>query len=251
MWYHELAQVLGRVERMGMETIAMLARQPQNVLVNTGYIDRHRIVVRARRKERRHQRKIVILALERELLAAFRPAFEDLLQRKNVLAQLRHRRIPFDAVTPLDMSFDLCAEPKDEAALREGRKVPSGIGRRHRTARERDRDRWSHFDAGRMFSGQRQRQKSIIAGFHRPYRIETKLLGLLRLSGHAAQVASSNTGIEFHLISPPANRVFQGSRIVTEALVCWKLNPLTRFVELAPGGPENRSEYRPPQAQSA
>src|SRR5580700_1985496 len=116
MRQHVVREVLGRVEGMRMETIACLARQPQDVLIESRDVDGNvGPVVMRRSEERRHQGEVVILALELELGAALVPAFENRAQGIYILAQARYRRFPLGAVAPLDVAFDLGAEPEDEA----------------------------------------------------------------------------------------------------------------------------------------
>src|SRR5579862_2403948 len=126
---------------MRMQAFAQFAGEPDDVLINAGNVNWYRGKIVARgSEERRHQREVVVLALERKLRAAFRPAFENRAQRLKVLAQARHRRFPFRAVAALDMTLHLRAEPEDEAAFGETREIPRGRRGYHGAARERDRD---------------------------------------------------------------------------------------------------------------
>src|SRR6516225_7924759 len=138
---------------MRVEPVTVLAGKPQDVLIDTRNVNRNRMIMGPRREERGHERKVIVLPLKCELLAPFRPAFEDRLQREDIFAQLRHRCFPFYPIAPLDMAFDLCPKPQNETSLRQGGQVPRRVRHRHWTPWKRDRDRGPKLDSPRMLCG--------------------------------------------------------------------------------------------------
>src|SRR5262249_55805200 len=111
---HEFAQVFGRIKWMGVKAVAQLAGQSADIPIHTRDIDGNFVLMRSRSEKRRHQAKVIVLALVSELRAAFVPALEYCRDRFQVLAQFGNRRVPSHPVTSLDMPLDLSAEPKDE-----------------------------------------------------------------------------------------------------------------------------------------
>jgi hypothetical protein len=101
-----------------METVAMLAGQPQDMLVDPRNIDRNRVIMRFGGEKRGHQREVVILALEGKLIAPLGPAFENRPECQNVIAQFRYRRFPSHSIAALDVPLDLSAQAQNEATFR-------------------------------------------------------------------------------------------------------------------------------------
>src|SRR5258708_35478644 len=103
---------------MRMQAFAKFAGQPDDMFVRARDMNWNvREVVPGRGEEWRHQREIVVLALEGKFRTALRPAFENRAQRLKVLVQARHRSFPLRAVAALDMTLHLRAEAEDEAAF--------------------------------------------------------------------------------------------------------------------------------------
>src|SRR5580704_1795701 len=108
---------------MCVQAVAQLARQPANMFIHSRDVDWNPELMRPRREERRHQRKVIVLTLVRELRATLIPALENRFQRLQVLAQLGHRRLPSHAVAPLDMTLYLRPESQHETAVGEAGEV--------------------------------------------------------------------------------------------------------------------------------
>ena len=187
---------------MCVQTFAQFAGEPNNMFVDARDMNRHvgEVVPRGS-EERRHQREVVVLALEGKFSAAFRPAFENRTQRLQVLAQARHRRFPLRAVAALDVTLHLRAEAEDEAALGQSGEIPRGRGGDHGAARKRNRNRRTHFDSLGVLGDQRGGKEAVVAGLGNPDRIEARGFSGARRSGNITQIAGRETGIELHNIS--------------------------------------------------
>src|SRR5262245_37909639 len=83
-----LAEKVCGVERVNVEAVAELAREPCDVGIHARDVDRHlRVLDWTGAEERRHQRVVIELALEVELRAVL-PAVPDCTQREDDFAEL-------------------------------------------------------------------------------------------------------------------------------------------------------------------
>src|SRR5437660_12886899 len=103
---------------------------------NLGMLDRTGI------EEGSHEVDLVEPALEFQSLARL-PSTPDRPQREYHLSHAGDWRLPLHPETPLDVALHLTAQTEAPSPSRKVLDVPGGVGQRHRTSRERERDRCS------------------------------------------------------------------------------------------------------------
>ncbi len=137
----DLMEHVGCAEGVGEHSVGDLAGHFAHALTDRGQQHRRWSAVERRGPEvRRHQRVARELALEAELAAGL-PGIPDRAQREHVLAHPSGRPRPRHAVATLDVGSHLGAEAEREAAAAEALELPGRVGRLHRCAWERERDR--------------------------------------------------------------------------------------------------------------
>ena len=153
---------ISRAEPVQFDPVACFGRDPQHRRPDRGDHHRRRRTVDLRRGEiRRHQREFVVLALVGGFLAGL-PAAPDRAQYLDVFAHARRRRGPGNRKAPLVMRPDLRAEPDHEPPAGRAGEVPADLRRRHRRARETDRDPGMQFDPRRGHAGDGQRERIVL-----------------------------------------------------------------------------------------
>jgi hypothetical protein len=186
------------VERVNVEAVAELAREPRDVGIHARDEDRHlRMLDRTGTEERRHQRVLVELALEVELGAVL-PAVPDRSQSEDDLAELFTGRLPLDAEASLVVPLDLRAKAEDEPAARIRLQVPGDVGENHGCPGEGDGNRSAERDPSSGGGDRGQREKRIVLRLDGPYAVEAYLLEETRLIREALEGARAEHGVDLH-----------------------------------------------------
>ena len=195
---HDLAEILGAVERMHVHAVAELSRHPAHVGVHRRDHDGNlRMLDRPGIEEGRHDVEGVELALEVELGAVL-PAVPDGADGPHRLGHLGPRRLELDGESPLVVRLDLAAQPEEEAAARGLLQIPRDHGRDHGAPREHGGDIGAELDPGGDGARHGQGQEGIVLGLRRPQRVIAHGLDLARIVGQRLEVMGEHADVELH-----------------------------------------------------
>ena len=164
----------------------------------------HRQPLRPGRKLRRHQREIVVLALEVEFCSGL-PAAPDRTQRPHILAQPRRRRDPGHAEPPLVVRLHLAAQTQHEAPVGMPRQIPGVVGNDHRAARKRDRDRGRQVPRARSPARRMPAARTDLPQLVAVDTVEAVLFGRLGRRAAGAPVLHRQYRRYAHRVSPPVD----------------------------------------------
>src|SRR3970282_1491011 len=143
----DLAEVLGAVEGVDVQSVADLARHLGHVRVDGRDVDGDaRVLDGPRVEEGRHEVEAVGLPAKIEPRARL-PALPDRAERQHHFAQAWARRLPRDREAPQVVRLDLGAQAEDEAAARDLLEIPGRVGEDHRATGKGDGDGRAQLDA--------------------------------------------------------------------------------------------------------
>ena len=195
---HVLAQILRAVERVHVQAVADLPRDPAHVLVHAGDEDGDlRMRDRSGVEERRHQIEAIELALEGQLGPVL-PAVPDVPEGQDDLAHLRSGRLELHREAALVVPLYLRAQAQHEAAIGGVLQIPCDVGEDHRASRKRHRDRRAEPDPRRDARGDSQRKKRIVLGLRRPEAVVPHRLDLARVARDRLEVVGQHADVELH-----------------------------------------------------
>src|ERR1051326_1027988 len=195
---YRLAEVLGAVKRVDVETIAAFAGHTAHVPVHTRDVDWDPWMFDGAGIEHRsHQVEAVEFALEVEPDAVL-PAVPDGPECQHLFAKPRSWRLELHRKTPLVVAFHLRTESEDHASTRRLLEVPRDVRGDHRAARKREGDRRAKFDTLRCCGGDSKRQIWIVLCLRSPQTVVAHRLELLRVFRNRSQLMSEHAGVELH-----------------------------------------------------
>ena len=152
----DLIDISARHDSVQAHSVANFARDLQHPLLDRRDRDRNvRMLLRRRRKVRRHQRQVVMLAAEIQRLARL-PRLPARAHRTDVIFHPLRRLRPRHPEAPHHMALDLRADPKHQAATAHALEIPRGVSGRDRTLGERERDPGAELDLRRLHRGDRK-----------------------------------------------------------------------------------------------
>src|SRR5581483_5767327 len=193
-----LVDVLHRMERMDVEAVGELAREPGDVGVDARDVDRDvRPLDRRRAEERGHEAELVVLAFEAGPDVVL-PDVPDVTDQLDHLAESGAGRRPRRRVASLVVPLHLRPEAEDEAAARQHLEVPRDLRVHERAPRERDGDvRADRHVIGRG-RGEHAWQVGIVSRFRGPQAVVAELLRVRRVSRDVTQVGRHEAAVDLH-----------------------------------------------------
>ena len=157
-----------------------------------------RIRHRRRREVRRHQRKIVVLALKVERLARL-PRAPARAHRTDVVFHPLRRLRPRHPEAPRHVAFDLRAEAEVQPPAAHPLQIPRGVRGRDRTLGEGERDAGRQLNLRRLLRGDRKLEIRIVLGLDREDRVVAERIGVAHLVANRAPRRLGPLGAILHV----------------------------------------------------